>query len=274
MKKPNLFIVGAPKCGTTFLYEKLKVHPDLFFPKIKELNYFSYEQLNKVSYYKDFKIKSLDKYLNYYKSAKRQKYLVDASVSYFTFDDVPSKVKQFNPEAKIILLVRDPYKRAYSHYLMDKRMGYANRPLQEYLEDPYSFHYRQYVANSAYFEQLKKYRQYFKLKDILIIELERFEVKFNTIFQFLDVESIKVDFNHRVNENKVSINSLGKLAQKNRGLIERIKILMPESLVSTIKSLVYREAEKINIPRNELELLKKLIEPDYKQFQEVIKNEN
>ena len=36
MKKPNLFIVGAPKCGTTFLYHYLKQHPEIFFPDFKE----------------------------------------------------------------------------------------------------------------------------------------------------------------------------------------------------------------------------------------------
>ena len=39
-KKPNLFIVGAPKCGTTFLYQYLKKHPDVYFPNFKEPHFF------------------------------------------------------------------------------------------------------------------------------------------------------------------------------------------------------------------------------------------
>ena len=39
-KKPNLFVVGAPKCGTTFLYQYLKKHPDIYFPNFKEPHYF------------------------------------------------------------------------------------------------------------------------------------------------------------------------------------------------------------------------------------------
>ena len=39
-KVPNLFIVGAPKCGTTFLYHYLKKHPDIYFPDFKEPHFF------------------------------------------------------------------------------------------------------------------------------------------------------------------------------------------------------------------------------------------
>ena len=273
MIKPNLFIVGAPKCGTTFLYEKLQNHPDLFFPKIKELNYFSLEQLNKDSYYKDYKANSLDKYLRFYDTAKDQKYLVDSSVSYFTFDDIPAKIKEFNPESKVIMLVRNPFKRCFSHYVMDQRMGYATKPLHEYLADEKSFHYRQYISNSKYYEQLKKYQNYFKPENIFIIELERFEDDFNKIFTFLNIEPIHIDFNARVNENKIAANSLGKFAQKNRGLIERLKLLVPKRIISTLKSFVYRKAPKTEIPKQDLNLIKNLVASDYAQFQKVINNE-
>ena len=271
--KPNLFVVGAPKCGTTFLYEKLQSHPDLFFPKIKELNYFSLEQLNKASYYKDYKVNSLDKYLRFYDTAKNQKYLIDASVSYFTFDDIPAKIKEFNPEAKIIMLVRNPYKRCYSHYLMDQRMGYAKKPLQEYLADEKSFHYRQYIGNSKYYEQLKKYQHYFKPENIFIIELERFEADFNKIFNFLKIDPIPVDFTAKVNENKIAANRLGRFAQKNRGLIERSKLMIPKSIISTLKSFVYRKAPKTKITEQDLALIKSLVDADYTQFKKAIADE-
>lgn len=273
MNKPNLFVIGAPKCGTTFLFEKLQSHPDLFFPKIKELNYFSLEQLNKDSYYKDYKTNSLDKYLRFYDTAKNEKYLVDGSVSYFTFDDIPAKIKEFNPDAKIIMLVRNPYNRSYSHYLMDQRMGYAKKPLQEYLADDKSFHYRQYISNSKYYEQFKKYQEYFKSENIFIIELEKFEDNFNNIFDFLKIEPIYVDFNSKVNENKIAANSIGKFAQKNRGFIERLKLIIPRVIIGTLKSIIYTKAVKTEIPEQDLDQIKNLVDLDYVQFLKVINNE-
>jgi hypothetical protein len=270
IKKPNLFIIGAPKSGTTFLYDKLKNHPQLFFPKIKELNYFSYEFLNKYSYYKDFKIKSEKKYLSFFKKGSDKKYLVDASVSYFTFDDVPKKIKKFNPESKFIIIVRDPYKRAYSHYLMDKRMGYAYNSFTYYLNDPTSFHYRQYISNSQYEKQYRKYRNIFGSNNILIIQLENIQQDFKKIFSFLKIESIDVDFSKRVNENKISKNFIGNITLRNRNFIEKIKLLIPENILKYLKRIIYTKAKTTSISENQLIKIKKMIKKDYEIFKETI----
>jgi len=274
MNKPNLFIVGSPKCGTTFFCEKLKEHPDLFFPKIKELNYFSYNQLNNESYYRDYKVNSLEKYLEFYKNVKNEKYLVDASVSYFTFENIPSKIKTFNPKSKIIILVRNPYKRSYSHYIMDKRMGHANKSLQEYLYDKKSFHYRQYIKNSKYFEQVKNYEKHFKSENILILELEKFESKFNDVFKFLEIKPINIDFDSKVNENKIPANNIGRFVQKNRGFIERLKLTIPKKVVNILKKIIYNKAPKTEIPQKDLNLLKSIISSDYRKFETQINNES
>jgi len=237
-QKPNLFIVGAPKCGTTFLYEKLQNHPDLFFSKTKELNYFSYHQLKKYSFYKDYKTRSESKYLSFYQKADQQKYLVDASVSYFTYDEVPKSIKDFNSESKIILLIRNPAKRAYSHYLMDIRMGYSQKPLQNYLKDSTSFHYRQYVLNSLYYCQYKKYEAVFSSKNILIVQLENLKNEFNNIYTFLGIEALDLDFSEVVNENKVSRNLIGSYFLKHRGFTEQLKLLIPTKFISIFKSKI------------------------------------
>jgi hypothetical protein len=129
--KPNLFIVGAPKSGTTFLYELLEIRDDFFLPRVKELNYFSHQELLEVSYYRDYKVRSLSKYLGHFKGANEHHgYLVDASVSYFISESAPIDIRNFNSDARIIIMLRDPIARAYSHYLMDKRMGYAPENLE------------------------------------------------------------------------------------------------------------------------------------------------
>ena len=123
--KPNLFIVGAPKSGTSLIWSLLKDHNDIFFSKNpeKEINFFSYDELKSDSYYKSFKINSLERYLNCFKNANNQKYIVDGSVSYFAYPSVPNKIYKFNQDAKIVIIIRDPIERAASHYQMDVRMG-------------------------------------------------------------------------------------------------------------------------------------------------------
>lgn len=273
-KKPNLFIVGAPKCGTTFLFEKLKDHPDLFFTKTKETNYFSYHQLKKYSFYKDYKTRSESKYLRFYQKAGQQKYLIDASVSYFTFDEVPKSIKDFNSESKIIFLIRNPTKRAYSHYLMDKRMGYSQKPLQNYLKDSTSFHYRQYVLNSLYYCQYKKYEAVFSSKNILIIQLENLKNEFNNIFTFLGIEALDIDFSEIVNENKVSRNLIGSYFLKHRRFAEQLKLLIPTKFINIFKSKIYKRAQKNKISENDALVLNRLFQDDYNQIKTIIRNNN
>lgn len=270
--KPNLFIVGAPKSGTTFLYKKLKNHPELFFPKIKELNFFTYDELAKDSYYRDFKIKKLKRYLSFFKTKEECSYLVDASVSYFTFDKVPERIKGFNPEAKIIMIVRDPYKRAFSHYQMDKRMGYANKSFMEYLQDENSFHYRQYIGNSCYFEQFKRFEKEFGKDKILILHLENIKEDIGKLFTFLKISKIPIDFDKKVNENKISKNILGKFSQKNRNIIGYLKLIIPIKIINRFKPLIYKKSEKELIKKSDLNELRKVILKDYESFNKMIRS--
>src|SRR5580698_1501830 len=101
MLKPNFFIVGAPKSGTTSLYDYLKEHPQVFLPK-KELYYFCYDLT--------FRTPPISEniYLKYYTDANNQKAVGDASVYYLLSPGAAKKIKDFNPEAKIIVMLRNP----------------------------------------------------------------------------------------------------------------------------------------------------------------------
>ena len=63
MNKPNLFIVGAPKCGTTFLYHYLKQHPEIFFPDFKEPHFFGSDLIRKNEAY-DLNLNEYQKLFN------------------------------------------------------------------------------------------------------------------------------------------------------------------------------------------------------------------
>ena len=272
--KPNLFIIGSPKCGTTFFCESLKNHPELFFTEIKELNYFSYKQLKEKSYYFDYKTEKLTSYLKHYKNSKNQKYLIDASVSYFTFEDIPAKIKEFSPNSKIIIMVRDPYKRAYSHYLMDKRMGYAKKDFLYYLNQKDSFHFNQYIGNSLYSKHYNNYLKSFDVKNIKIVNIDNLEKEFPSIFKFLKIKPIKINYESVINENKAAKNIFGKLILKYRNFVVRLKPYVPFYLHDQLKKLFFSKPAKNSITPSELKLLKSLIDKDYNSFTKMIKNLN
>lgn len=98
---PNLFIVGAPKCGTTAWYEYLRSHPSIYFPQIKEPHYFAF----------DFPLlresASLPEYLSLFDQEKSATVRGDASVFYLYSNCAAEEIAKFNPNAKILVFLRD-----------------------------------------------------------------------------------------------------------------------------------------------------------------------
>ena len=101
MKNPNLFIVGAPKSGTTFLYHYLKQHPDIYFPNFKEPHFFGSDLIRRNGAYN----LSLDEYQDLFKTDK--KIIGEASTFYIFSKDASEEIYNFNPKAKIIIMLRD-----------------------------------------------------------------------------------------------------------------------------------------------------------------------
>ena len=275
MIKTNLFIAGAPKAGTSFLYQKLQGHPELFFPKIKEVNFFSIEDLNTHnSYYKDYRIEKKSTYLNFYKKGQNYKYLIDSSVSYFAFPKVPKRIKAFNPDAKFIFILRNPIQRAFSHYKMDKRMGYASLPFLDYLDNhKYPEHYRQYVENSLYARNISNYINIFGKNQICVLILENIEKDIIKLYEFLNIsgEMLSFDSSDKVNANKKPKNIISKTLQKNRRLTSQLKMIIPRSIVNKFNGLLYKEEEKEEMTVKERSILNDLLKEDRQNLEQLLK---
>jgi hypothetical protein len=106
-KRPNFFIVGAPKCGTSSLYTYLRQHPDVFMPEIKEPNFFAVDLGFPVE-------RDLAGYLALFAEARDEKRLGEASTWHLFSPAAPTKIKEFCPAAKIICMLRNPVDMIYS----------------------------------------------------------------------------------------------------------------------------------------------------------------
>lgn len=98
--KPNLFIVGAPKCGTTAWAEYLGAHPEIFFSPIKEPRYFC-SDFNWCSFHDE------SEYLKLFEQSGPAKVVGEASPRYLLSEVSARRIREFNPEAKIIILLRN-----------------------------------------------------------------------------------------------------------------------------------------------------------------------
>lgn len=113
---PNLFLIGAPKCGTTALIEELSTHPEIY-SRIKEPRYFDARTV--YDYESDYPVKNLDQYLSFYdaEEAKNATYRVDASTMVMYRQDSINDILELSPHAKFIAILRDPLSASKSWHL-------------------------------------------------------------------------------------------------------------------------------------------------------------
>jgi len=120
MKKPNLIIIGAPKTGTTSLHYYLSQHPEIYMSEDKEPHYFC-KDLHKENdeffgYDKYFRHRSQESYSSIFQNATNEKIIGEASTTYIYSKVAAKQIHDFDPDMKIIAIIRDPLDLAFSWY--------------------------------------------------------------------------------------------------------------------------------------------------------------
>ncbi len=205
---PNVFLIGAPKAGTTFLYALLAASPSIFAPREKEPNYFLHKG-KKRTLHGDSKIRrdptayDEEAYKQVYSEWADEQYAIDASTYYLSSPNAAEHIFQARPDAKIIAVLREPIERAHSHYLMELRDGYVSESFKDALEreeyeraapdKPWAGHYN-FIRQSLYLERLKKYHELFGRRQLRIYHAEEFRhhttAVLHDIGHFLGIEKI------------------------------------------------------------------------------------
>ncbi len=132
---PDIFIIGVQKGGTTSLYDNLVQHPQIISSKAKEMFFYGNNTrfAKGVLYYKQFFATKL------YKAARQNKlklpaYSVDASTDTFENIYAPQRILSNHKNAKVILLLRNPADRAFSHYKFSVKKGFESTDFEKALE--------------------------------------------------------------------------------------------------------------------------------------------
>jgi len=176
-KWPNLFIVGAPKAGTSSLYAYLKNIPGIYMSPYKEPNYFSAKTIGEKSVARPIRDKT--KYLSLFKQVKDEKIIGEASPSYLSDPDAAKLIHRVNPDARIIISLRDPVERTFSYYLMFIRLGLMkdsfHDELQRSLKLVRVFNKRSLrLETGLYAEDIQRYLDIFGQEKVKIIIFEEF----------------------------------------------------------------------------------------------------
>jgi len=192
---PNLFIVGAPKSGTTSLYHWLKEHPDVFMSNVKEPMYMcGYEEAfdgPDADILNDMITWTKEEYLSLFEDAGDVSYLGEASTEYLSSPKAPDRIRRRSPNAKIIIALRNPVDRAFSEHMHLVRDGLETESFRDALKkeqerreknwNPLYHHCRR----SRYSEQIKRYKSNFKENNIKIMLFD--EIKNNTKSVYKDL---------------------------------------------------------------------------------------
>lgn len=203
--KPNFFIVGAPKAGTTSLYEYLKTVPSIYFSPVKEPEFFSRIIVpNKKPFYP---IRDEEKYLSLFKKAKNAKIIGEASTFYLSDPGSAKLIHDFSPNSYILISIRDPISRLVSHYSMLKKLGHTKLSIHDQIKrdlDPKVTNESEHIRakTGLYFEDIQRYQKLFGPKKVKVIVFEEWIRNplptLNEIIQFLNLDYSLKDFSNEV----------------------------------------------------------------------------
>jgi hypothetical protein len=191
---PNFLIIGVQKGGTSSLFYYLKYHPQVRRPIKKEMHFFNTHYSKGLKWYKaHFPLKSKNKLTG------------EASPDYIFHPLSAERVRQLNPDMKLIILLRNPVERAYSAYQMNRRLGVDPRStFQEAVDFELSHHdkfanqYNDakhnffYLERGKYAAQLSVWLNHFPKEQFLVINSQSFFE--NTSDELLKIYSfLKID---------------------------------------------------------------------------------
>jgi len=186
---PNLFVVGVVRGGTTSLWGYLQQHPEIYMSPVKEPHFFSQAGAKLAPLYR-----TEQAYLDLF-SAAREPVRGEASASYFGDAATPQAIKRASPQAKILIILRDPIERAYSHYWHVVSNGHERRTfveaVREELADRRTPGAERYVKRGFYSKPLRRYLDVFgdSVHVLFLEELSRRPAKIlRAVFDFLAVD--------------------------------------------------------------------------------------
>lgn len=200
MRKPDFFIVGAQRCGTTAMYEYLRQHPEIFMPDEKELFFFGTDLNFPVG------VKDEARYLSLFSRGQNAKRVGEATAVYLYSKRAAAEIKAFCPSARIIIMLRNPVDQMYSLHSNHSAGGVEDiedfeaaldaeqarkQDLRGLTIHGYPVELLFYREVAKYTEQVRRYLDVFGSENVHIIIFDDFESDtaqvYKSTLRFLDV---------------------------------------------------------------------------------------
>lgn len=244
-KLPDFIIVGVQKGGTTSLFKDLENHKKIKFNNNKEIHFFDRHYSKGIFWYRSWFPLKIDRRLT-----------GEATPSYIFYPNVIKRMKLYLPKVKLILVLRNPVDRAYSHYQMEKRKFRENLSFEEAIkherlnlsplyaqvlekDDKHANETiinKSYLSRGLYAEQIKILFDYYDKSKILIIESENFKKnKLTTLNEVCDFLGIDYFNKYQLNKNQ-NVHSYPPISEKTKELLKRYYTKPNKILYELIKN--------------------------------------
>lgn len=178
--KVDFVICGTQKGGTSALDSYLREHPEICMANIKEVHFFDNEN--------NFQCDKTDfsRYHSAFDPKPWHKLVGETTPIYMYWFDAPRRIWQYNPDMKLIVILRNPIERAYSHWNMERSRNSDALSFWEAIQCesqrcrealPYQHRVFSYVDRGFYIEQLRRLWAYFTKAQVLILRNEDLRVR-------------------------------------------------------------------------------------------------
>ncbi len=274
-KWPNFFIVGTTRAGTTSLYQYLKKIPGVYMSPVKEPDYF-----NPNTNYQGFStipIRDKKKYLELFKDVKDETAIGEASPTYLADPQTPYLIHDVIPNARIIIMLRDPVERAFSEYLLMYAIGVLKCSFSELIHSPDRGKKETpvpIVEYGLYYEKVKRNLEVFGPDQVRCYIFEEFvkdPIKtLKEILDFLKVKNPVINFELEVhNPTIVYRNRLAKFIVRNK-IIRKVGKRLPRTRIRQIKLKLTKPTTKPSMVPEDRKFLQEFYREDIPKLENLL----
>jgi hypothetical protein len=303
---PNFFIVGAPKAGTTSLYHYLDQHPEIYMSPIKEPNYFASEirlenvseelrpqarrdmdllreYLNSDMREKRFggMVSEWGDYLKLFHNVTGEKAVGEASACYLWSQTAGANIRAKVPDARIIMVLRNPADRAFSQYWHAISLGVTRQSFGQAIRSSTIRRSQKFdvlyplLEFGLYGEHVKRYLDLFPRHNVGIYIYEDYQERFADmladIFEFLNVDAnFTPDLSEKHLEARIPQSIQLTYLLKKSGVWQHAKEWCPNALRPILRSLAFRQRRAITMEPNDRRYLLSYYREDVRKLSELL----
>jgi len=196
---------GAQKSGTTALDSYLRQHPGICLPSRKEIHYFDND------YNFRYPKPNYKKYHSFFDFQAKHIIAGEVTPSYMYRHNAIRRIWEYNPNMKVVILLRNPIERAYSHWNMNRSRGFEDQPFLEAIRLEEERRYKalpnqnkrfSYIDRGFYTEQIRNVYEYFPRDQVFLQKSSVFSedpaAVIGEIFQFLSITPSPIQIKNNI----------------------------------------------------------------------------